>query len=539
MKTNTLKILGFVLALCAGQAFAGGGGSGVGGGGTAIILPDDTVVLADPFVVAERYPTDKELGDRVTLAPEVVEELHRVIRIMEIYGDFRGSPDQNTLRQSILKADYRMVNDLSEITRFCNYDAPEATSAPEGSKQIAVGCTRGNITWLVSPVIRKMNVRETSLTILHERLRNTEMGNSLVAKTVIAKTVTSVGMLLDLLNRQLKGERPVLSNEQLHAIDDFRFHLSTHWVMGDSKENRWFGYYQVYPQGGGLVFVGDSSKPNLPIRGNAYIGIASRLGDSHYINDVHYRKRIKDEDQHNARSARFYNSKYRQNERELKRNPLGIDSESGTVEMIYTGNFCGNMECWLQDGAILVDLPDQLGSYYSSESKKKTRITLDQNARLENVRGSGVSHIQLSKGASLKNVEYSLYGKSDTKKVIIRLLENASVSNLKRFGFVFDSREINVWSNGVQMGGVMTAFALNAPVVGLGLLSAVGLQLGHNIAGNTKGYVLQFEPETKIDLEPGERLCSDYVYDTFKDQWGFKAQVRSKEELAQRCQRKQ
>ncbi len=229
---NTPLLLSLLLSLTT-SAFAGQDGGNSSGGGGAITRPDDSVVLADPFVIRHESEGTGELSD------EIIAELQRAGWILVQYGaeySFMAKlsffddnsalifPQANRIRPHSYTAafinnhvlrgtiEYRFVADLPDYNTCHQH---RMVALPEGASEQLVACTVGPITWIKESLFRRMSVREQALTVIHERLHTLSPG---LPEEIIADITTSLGTALELYNAQARGERPMLTDLQVNRL---------------------------------------------------------------------------------------------------------------------------------------------------------------------------------------------------------------------------------------------------------------------------------------------------------------------------------
>ena len=215
---KTPKIIQILTGLAITLASAGSvnalAGAGSSGGGDAIILPDDTVILADPYIVPNGTGfnlSDKKLNEKLDA------ELLRIDRFFYRMGaadDIRFTQTkffaENIFSQRV---EYRFTDSLPSD---CDW-AP--VGASPGSV-VHIACTTGPLTLIVGDLFKKMTVREQAKLIVHERLR--ALSAPAAPSEYIAEMTSALETMLDLYNQQLNGKRPVLTSIQVDQLELFR-----------------------------------------------------------------------------------------------------------------------------------------------------------------------------------------------------------------------------------------------------------------------------------------------------------------------------
>ncbi|HUP56703.1 MAG TPA: hypothetical protein VM598_04570, partial [Bdellovibrionota bacterium] len=221
MKTVTMMIL----LLTAQAAWAQG--SGGRGGNDAIRLPDDTIVLADPYVIRN--------GTRGELDPTLITELDRVDKLLFRYGadvtpnvrvtpsfipgylEFRKEELWRPMDRTIFMerqvfnplVEYRFVDSMPEGVHC---DRPRLGPLPEGAEAFPIACTQGWVTWIQGAAFKKLNLRQQAVLIVHERVH--AVTGQETPHELIADLSDSLLLSLSLYNEQLQGRRPRLSAEE-------------------------------------------------------------------------------------------------------------------------------------------------------------------------------------------------------------------------------------------------------------------------------------------------------------------------------------
>ena len=166
------------------------------GGGDVVILPnqgDDSIRLADPWLLAEAPANPSTCKNTYTLPPAVLNELGRVAYIFSSYDDFNQKFTHSFLDLRVLNPSihYCLVEELPK-RKACEQRMDYA-KLPNGAKVIPAACTDGWYTWVVKDLVQKMPIREQARLYVHEGLRRTNTPE---------ETIADVTDGLDLLLRQ-------------------------------------------------------------------------------------------------------------------------------------------------------------------------------------------------------------------------------------------------------------------------------------------------------------------------------------------------
>ena len=157
--------------------------------------------------------------------------------------------------------------------------APEAAKdLPRGAESHRLAYTEGNVTWIVEALFRRMSIREQAKTIIHERLHAFA---GFVPHGPIIDLTDGIETVLSLYLAQMKGKRPVLSNEQVTTLTKLTRRIADlrlgYTPRHDRDLKRWCRDYFITANGGGLVNKTSTVDPT------AYIGVGSIVQESSVI----------------------------------------------------------------------------------------------------------------------------------------------------------------------------------------------------------------------------------------------------------------
>ncbi len=279
-------IFGLFVSLAAGHGWAGEGADNSGGG--TVVIENDTVVLADPFLrrAGNEGTFHCQPGERGDLAPALIAELRRAGALLVRYGaaSFSDRFDRSFGPEADNHSRYgRSVfieNEVFDpITEYCfvgklPYDSPMETEAlPIDGRTEVAGYTEGNVTWIREDLFRKMSLREQAKLIIHERL-HAYAGN--VRHGPIADLTNGLGLALSFFNEQRNGKRPRLSDAEVVTLQRLVLQIQ-HLRLQKGGPSVFRGNpltdYRVVQNGGGLVHSRTS------VHDRAYIGVGSVIGE--------------------------------------------------------------------------------------------------------------------------------------------------------------------------------------------------------------------------------------------------------------------
>lgn len=279
-KSNILRaLLPLVLIATIHAAWASSGGK-EGGGDGYIILKDDSIVLADPFVA--RFGSDFDLSS------ELKDELKHAGRLLVQYGaayvsrfslnDYR---DSAFIQKHVLNplVEYRFVSKLPQ-NQACQTQYT-VEGLPDGARDAGgIACTQGMITWILKTPFLQMTLRQQAMLIIHERLHSLSY---LVPHEFIADILQGLNAVLDIYNEEAGGGRAILSDAQVSAISTMMERI---WQAGLGDGN--FAAAEAFLESmkvqkfcGGLV-----NRRSASIGPQVCLGAGAQLQDGHITGPV-------------------------------------------------------------------------------------------------------------------------------------------------------------------------------------------------------------------------------------------------------------
>lgn len=300
--SRLLFTLTLSLFVCGAALAKEGGATGVGGGGNAVVLPNDTVVLADPYYPREgNEPTFHcKDGERGQLHPALIEELNRAGHFLVRYGATiglnRNWSDFITTREWDFREPSKFIAEvvLGPTVEYCFVtklphaeSQPDLKNLPRGSESHSLAYTEWNVTWFQKDLFRRMSVREQAKAIIHERL-HAHAGN--VAHGAIVDMTNGLDLLFSIRHHQNRGRRPVLDPAQVAVLQTFMQRIVDlqlyrgRYIAGDDvsgreiKDAKYFvTHHRVTPNGGGLYHV------RTLIADDVYLGVGSWVGSGSIV----------------------------------------------------------------------------------------------------------------------------------------------------------------------------------------------------------------------------------------------------------------
>lgn len=274
----------YIAVLLVPLAFGGeSSGGDSSGGGTAIILPDKTVILADPYLPYEGGRFHCRSGERGKLNPTLVEEIKKAGTLLIRYGASASVPraafafeESHFVQNQVLntEVEYCFVDELPKV------DRSPGVSVPDGAEAHAIAYTEGWVTWIRKDLFRQMSVLEQTKLIVHERL-HAVLGN--IPHGPIVDITNGLDLVLRLYHLQVQGDRPILSSEQIGLIQKLqqRIYDLQMYRSGMTTEEftEFLKNFVITPNGGGLIHK------KSWISDTAYIGVGSLVPEKGAIHD--------------------------------------------------------------------------------------------------------------------------------------------------------------------------------------------------------------------------------------------------------------
>lgn len=297
MSLQQLKLLLCTMALVPALSWAGGGhggGTDVGGGGNVVILPDDSVHLADPYI--ER-PAQEAVHPFTDFRPELKAEIEVIGRLMVRLGaavdesiDAKAlgrNPSDEEKRQARVsryvsrdaQAKFIAMNVESPVTEYVFVkEFPDSCKpvgdvgpVPDGYRVVEIGCTQGPTTYFIKDAFLKLSVREQALSVIHERMHGLIRD---FPHHFVTDVTQGLGILLDLANQQRAGKRPVLTDSQRNFLKGTLKAIGVTGLAEGVPGSEWeFWQNWEVAAGGGIYHQSAQLDPT------AYVGVGSMLGE--------------------------------------------------------------------------------------------------------------------------------------------------------------------------------------------------------------------------------------------------------------------
>lgn len=274
MKTlkNILKALAAVLLPVVAMA----SGDKVGGGGDVVILPNDKVVIADPFL--------DHSGHQPNNMPPLRAINPRLMQIAALYAEAAKSHLNNlspkrgsdivdeisklTTRGSDLR--FYAVENEKHLNQFCAPGGKKSYKLPPNYVVSQVACTAGNETFLVENLFVRLSMREQVLLLIHERLTTLRDQYGGKNYSAIARLTTGLNKYLDIYQEQAQGRFRTLSEAEVSALTDF--YIAAEEIQYRNSDPTLDSFqWRAHSKGGGRVHLMAKVHPT------ATIGIVDRI----------------------------------------------------------------------------------------------------------------------------------------------------------------------------------------------------------------------------------------------------------------------
>lgn len=264
--STILTILIFGVAF---QAFAKG--PGTSGGGDVAILPDDTILLADPFVKADISAEDSEISFSNALQTEI----KRGLNISSKYFLWAKTFEDQVYGKNVFYYSVDNIPSYPECKQRLDYQPPSGVTI----KQVA--CTIGNKTWIKEDLFKKMNVREQALLLFHEALRRVPN----IASEQIVGFTNGLRILYHLYNTQMNGQYITVNAEEKKIIRRFikiNFQLSnSDYAQNERNFVDYLSNLRITDHGG---MISEYPHSNNVLGKDTVIGVGALLGRQKSLN---------------------------------------------------------------------------------------------------------------------------------------------------------------------------------------------------------------------------------------------------------------
>lgn len=286
MKFLTFIITTFLVL----RSFAGTGTEG--GGGDVIIFPDDSVVLADPWLNLDarqpnNMPPQKGINPRILqLAGLYHNTMIKLLKDLSPYTSSEIGHEISNISSRKSGLRFYAVQTVSELNDFCASGGKKTYTLPEGQTANQVACTSGVETFLVEPLFLRLSLRDQVLLLIHERL--TTLRDEFGGKnySAIARFTTGLGEFIDLYKKESEGVFPVLDKVETEILNNFYIAIEEIQFRNSDPNVNTF-QWRAHPFGGGRVHSTAKVDPTTLITINSLVDKNSTIGEnSKIINSI-------------------------------------------------------------------------------------------------------------------------------------------------------------------------------------------------------------------------------------------------------------
>jgi hypothetical protein len=278
-----LSIILFSLGACS-PAYARGGATGVGGGGDVVVLPNDQVVLADPFLNSGAEQPNGMPPLR-SINPRILQAIGAYTQAAVPEFVFFSSPRASDITRELERLKTRNsglrfygVQSQEELNNFCAPGGRKSYNLPEGYSVEQVACTAGVETYFVEPIFAKLSLRDQALLLIHERLttlRDKQGGKNYQA---IAQITTGLSLYLDLYREQTVQETyRTLTADQASTLTNFYVAIEELEKRNSDTDQDSF-QWAANTIGGGKVHAAAAVDPTATVGLLSVVPRGSRIG---------------------------------------------------------------------------------------------------------------------------------------------------------------------------------------------------------------------------------------------------------------------
>lgn len=258
------------------------GGHGAGNGGDAVVLPDQTVVSADPYLNPNHFTSliadrcRERGGQRQSIQGPVQDELTKAGKILSAYGLYElfGNSSQ-------LAFESQFVNEAKN-TAYCfvselpGQDNDRAQyNLPNGLTVSGVAFTSDGLTYIKRSLFNQMAPREQAKVLLHERVHVVTPNATHLLQHHLS---TGLTVALNIYDQQEAGQRPILTAQEITTLENMREAIKR--IRIEHPMDGRHGATAVEFVGGSFRIVsgGGLADRSAMLSPDAYVGITSRIG---------------------------------------------------------------------------------------------------------------------------------------------------------------------------------------------------------------------------------------------------------------------
>lgn len=245
-----LKVVSFFLVgILSLVSFAAG--PSTGGGGDVIRLPDDSVVLADPFL-SHGGNQPNNMPPLRSLNPRLLQMAQRYASKLETFKGTEILAEIVKLTRRDTGLRFYSVRDSNELNMFCASGGRKSYNLPNGAKVEQAACTAGKETFLVEPLFLKLTLRQQVLLLIHERLTTLRDQYGGKNYSAIARFTTGLNIYFELLKEQEQKNYRHLSSQDANTLNEF-YNAADEINYRNSNNPPEAFAFTVHPYGGGRL----------------------------------------------------------------------------------------------------------------------------------------------------------------------------------------------------------------------------------------------------------------------------------------------
>jgi len=276
MKMTKISVL-VVAAFISTSVFAGLTGPKLSTRADVIVLPDDTVVLADPFIDA---PATQQGGGPLLqlLNPRIYQTiaLYKKVSLTAAFVSNDASEMFDRLLNKRTDLRFYGLNSAEEMNRYCFGGKPVYT-IPSGASVQQVACTKGTDTFIVKPLFLKLSIRDQAMLLIHERLTTITDDRGWINFVAVARYTTGLNTFLKIYDEQARREyRELTDLEKDNLYNYYVALLEIHNRNADYGNISTFNW-KIHKNGGGLIHVGAFVDPSAFVSLNSVIADKSEI----------------------------------------------------------------------------------------------------------------------------------------------------------------------------------------------------------------------------------------------------------------------
>lgn len=254
-----MKAKQFIIVAIATVASFAYAGPSVGGGGDVVILPDDSVVLADPFIDSGA-PQPNNMPPLRAMNPRILQVINLYNKassfLIEDFADKESDINLTLAELATRNNDLRFygVQSQEELNQFCAPGGRKIYKLPNGAMIQQVACTAGNETFIVEPLFIRLSLRDQGLLLIHERLTTLRDQYGGKNYSAIARFTTGLNLYLSLYKEQIKKKYRVLTESEQKLLSDFYIAIEEIEKRNSEVDDDSFQWI-AHKNGGGRVHV--------------------------------------------------------------------------------------------------------------------------------------------------------------------------------------------------------------------------------------------------------------------------------------------